>query len=188
MFHFRTSTIDPADWLIRLQGLEMTTPEYRIGLGHDRHRLVAGRKLLLGGVEVPFEMGLDGHSDADVLLHAITDAILGAAGLGDIGDWFPNTDEKWAGADSTVFLHEALAAANAKGWQVVNLDCTIHAERPKLSPHKRTIAANVARLLGVSEELVNVKAKTGEKVGPVGRLEAIDADAAVLLRTKTAHT
>ena len=159
----------------------MTSPEYRIGLGHDRHRLVAGRKLLLGGVEVPFELGLDGHSDADVLLHAITDALLGAAGLGDIGDWFPNTDVKWAGADSTVFLEAALSAVHERGWQVVNLDCTLHAERPKLSLHKPAIKANVARLLGVLEDQVNVKAKTGEKVGPVGRLEAIDADAVVLL-------
>ena len=159
----------------------MTSPEYRIGLGHDRHRLVAGRKLLLGGVEVPFELGLDGHSDADVLLHAITDALLGAAGLGDIGDWFPNTDPQWAGADSTVFLQAALSAVKERGWQVVNLDCTIHAERPKLSPHKAAIKNNVARLLGVLEDQVNVKAKTGEKVGSVGRLEAIDADAVVLL-------
>ncbi len=159
----------------------MTSPEYRIGLGHDRHRLIAGRKLLLGGVEVPFELGLDGHSDADVLLHAITDALLGAAGLGDIGDWFPNTDPQWAGADSAVFLQAALSAVKDRGWQVVNLDCTIHAERPKLSPHKAVIKANVARLLGVPEDRVNVKAKTGEKVGPVGRLEAIDADAVVLL-------
>ena len=159
----------------------MTSLEYRIGLGHDRHRLVAGRKLLLGGVEVPFELGLDGHSDADVLLHAITDALLGAAGLGDIGDWFPNTDPQWAGADSTVFLQAALSAVKERGWQVVNLDCTIHAERPKLSPHKAAIKNNVARLLGVLEDQVNVKAKTGEKVGSVGRLEAIDADAVVLL-------
>ena len=166
----------------------MTSPEYRIGLGHDRHRLVAGRKLLLGGIEVPFELGLDGHSDADVLLHAITDALLGAAGLGDIGDWFPNTDPQWAGADSTVFLQAALSAVKERGWQVVNLDCTIHAERPKLSPHKAAIKNNVARLLGVLEDQVNVKAKTGEKVGPVGRLEAIDADAVVLLgRSDTAN-
>lgn len=166
----------------------MTSPEYRIGLGHDRHRLVAGRKLLLGGVEVPFELGLDGHSDADVLLHAITDALLGAAGLGDIGDWFPNTDPQWAGADSTVFLQAALSAVKERAWQVVNLDCTIHAERPKLSPHKAAIKNNVARLLGVLEDQVNVKAKTGEKVGPVGRLEAIDADAVVLLgRSDTAN-
>ncbi len=166
----------------------MTSPEYRIGLGHDRHRLVAGRKLLLGGVEVPFELGLDGHSDADVLLHTITDALLGAAGLGDIGDWFPNTDPQWAGADSTVFLQAALSAVKERGWQVVNLDCTIHAERPKLSPHKAAIKNNVARLLGVLEDQVNVKAKTGEKVGAVGRLEAIDADAVVLLgRSDTAN-
>ena len=163
----------------------MTSPEYRIGLGHDRHRLVAGRKLLLGGVEVPFERGLDGHSDADVLLHAITDAILGAAGLGDIGDWFPNTDPQWAGADSTVFLQAALSAVKTRGWEVVNLDCTIHAERPKLSPFKRSIAVNIAKLLDIAEDRVNVKAKTGENVGPVGRLEAIDVDAVVLIERRS---
>ena len=162
----------------------MTSPEYRIGLGHDRHRLVAGRKLVLGGVTIDFELGLDGHSDADVLLHAITDAILGAAGLGDIGEWFPNTDPQWAGADSTVFLQAALDAVKERGWEVVNLDCTLHAERPKLSPHKRAIAANVAKLLEIAEDRVNVKAKTGEKVGPVGRLEAIDADAVVLIERR----
>ena len=162
----------------------MTSPEYRIGLGHDRHRLVAGRKLVLGGVTIDFELGLDGHSDADVLLHAITDALLGAAGLGDIGDWFPNTDSQWANADSAVFLKAAVAAVKERGWEVVNLDCTLHAERPKLSPHKRSIAANVAKLLEIAADRVNVKAKTGEKVGPVGRLEAIDADAAVLIERR----
>ncbi|MEK6262049.1 MAG: 2-C-methyl-D-erythritol 2,4-cyclodiphosphate synthase [Planctomycetota bacterium] len=163
----------------------MTSPEYRIGLGHDRHRLVAGRKFVLGGVTIDFELGLDGHSDADVLLHAITDAILGAAGLGDIGEWFPNTDPQWANADSAVFLKAAVAAVKERGWEVVNLDCTIHAERPKLSLHKRTIAANVAKHLEIADDRVNVKAKTGEKVGPVGRLEAIDADAVVLLRRRS---
>ena len=166
----------------------MTSPEYRIGLGHDRHRLVAGRKLILGGVTIDFELGLDGHSDADVLLHAITDAILGAAGLGDIGDWFPNTDPQWAGADSTVFLRAALGAVKERGWKVVNLDCTLHAERPKLSPHKQSIAVNIAKLLEVANDRVNVKAKTGETVGPVGRLEAIDADAVVLLGRSTVAT
>jgi len=159
----------------------MSQAEFRVGLGHDRHRLVAGRPLLLGGVAIEFELGLDGHSDADVLLHAVTDAILGAAGLGDIGDWFPNTDPQWLGADSTVFLQAAVKAVSERGWKIVNLDCTIHAERPKLGPHKRRIAASLASLLGIAEDRVNVKAKTGEKVGPIGRQEAMDADAAVLL-------
>ena len=159
----------------------MSLADYRVGLGHDRHRLVAGRSLILGGVAIEFELGLDGHSDADVLLHAVTDAILGAAGLGDIGEWFPNTDPQWQGADSKVFLRAALRAVRERGWSVVNLDCTIHAERPKLSPHKRTIAESIAVMLEIPADRVNVKAKTGEKVGPIGRLEAIDADAVVLL-------
>lgn len=153
----------------------------RIGMGHDRHRLVPGRPLILGGITIPHEAGLDGHSDADVLLHAITDAILGAAALGDIGEWFPNTDSQWANADSALFLHHAVHEIRQRGWEIANLDCTIHAERPKLSPYKRQIADHVAQLLGIKEDLVNVKAKTGERVGPIGRQEAIDADAVVLL-------
>ena len=141
--------------------------------------------MILGGVAIEFELGLDGHSDADVLLHAVTDAILGAAGLGDIGEWFPNTDPQWQGADSKVFLRAALRAIRERGWSVVNLDCTIHAERPKLSPHKRTIAESIAVMLEIPADRVNVKAKTGEKVGPIGRLEAIDADAVVLLGRST---
>jgi len=163
----------------------MSLADYRVGLGHDRHRLVAGRSLILGGVAIEFELGLDGHSDADVLLHAVTDAILGAAGLGDIGEWFPNTDPQWQGAASKVFLRAALRAVRERGWSVVNLDCTIHAERPKLSPHKRTIAESIAVMLEIPADRVNVKAKTGEKVGPIGRLEAIDADAVVLLGRST---
>ncbi len=159
----------------------MNFPPLRIGLGHDRHRLVPGRPLILGGVTIPYGQGLDGHSDADVLLHAVTDAILGALALGDIGEWFPNTDPQWSNADSTIFLRAALNEATQRGWRIANLDCTIHAERPKLSPHKPTIAARVAELLGVAINQVNVKAKTGEKVGPIGRQEAIDADAVVLL-------
>lgn len=166
----------------------MSSPEYRAGLGHDRHRLVAGRPLVLGGVTIEHELGLYGHSDADVLLHAITDAILGAAGLGDIGEWFPNTDPQWAGADSAVFLRVAVKTVSERGWEVVNLDCTVHAERPKLSAHKRTIATSIAALLGITDDRVNVKAKTGEKVGPIGRQEAIDADAVVLLRRSAATT
>ena len=164
----------------------MSVPEYRVGLGHDRHRLVAGRPLVLGGLAIDSELGLDGHSDADVLLHAITDAILGAAGLGDIGEWFPNNDPQWAGADSRVFLNAAVAAIKQRGWEIVNLDCTVHAERPKLSPYKKAIAAELALMLQISADRVNVKAKTGEKVGPVGRLEAMDADAVVLLTCSAA--
>ncbi|MDX1967198.1 MAG: 2-C-methyl-D-erythritol 2,4-cyclodiphosphate synthase [Planctomycetaceae bacterium] len=159
----------------------MTFPPLRIGLGHDRHRLVPARPLILGGVTIPYDHGLDGHSDADVLLHAITDAILGALALGDIGEWFPNTDPQWSNADSTIFLRAALAEAAQRGWRIANLDCTIHAERPKLSPHKAAIAARLAELLGVAIDQVNVKAKTGEQVGPIGREEAMDADAVVLL-------
>lgn len=159
---------------------------YRIGLGHDRHRLVAGRPLRLGGVLIPHDAGLEGHSDADVLLHAITDALLGALGLGDIGEWFPNTDPRWAQADSTLFLQSALAEVIRRGWQVANLDCTIHAERPKLSPYKPLIARRLAELLGVDPGSVNVKAKTGERSGPVGREEVIDADAVVLLVRRSA--
>ena len=156
--------------------------EFRVGLGHDRHRLIADRPLILGGLKIEFDRGLDGHSDADVLLHAITDAILGAAGLGDIGEWFPNTDPRWANANSALFLHHALMEVRKAGWAIVNLDCTIHAERPKLSTHKKAIAAQVAHLLEVDPSVVNVKAKTGERVGPIGRQEAIDADAVILLQ------
>lgn len=160
----------------------MSSLPFRIGIGHDRHRIVPGRPLLLGGVAIPAEFGLDGHSDADVLLHAVTDALLGAVGAGDIGELFPNTDPRWKDADSRVFLAAALAQVRERGYAVGNLDCTIHAERPKLSPHKESIACRLADLLGVRRDQVNVKAKTGERVGPVGRGEAIDADAVVLCR------
>ena len=159
----------------------MIALDMRVGMGHDRHRLVSGRPLILGGVRIEFELGLDGHSDADVLLHAVTDSILGAAGLGDIGEWFPNTDNQWANADSTVFLRRAVEEIRNHGWDIANLDCTVHAERPKLSPYKRIIADRLAQLLEISPDRVNVKAKTGEKVGPIGRMEAIDADAITLL-------
>ena len=158
---------------------------FRVGLGHDTHRLIAGRPLILGGVRIEHELGLDGHSDADVLLHAITDALLGAAGLGDIGELFPNTDPQWHNADSAIFVREAQRRLTELGWKIVNLDCTIHAERPKLSAHKLTIAARVAELLGLDRSQVNVKAKTGEKVGPIGRQEAINADAVVLIASNS---
>lgn len=163
----------------------MSGPVVRIGLGHDRHRLVVGKPLILGGVLIDFDRGLDGHSDADALLHAITDALLGALALGDIGEWFPNTDPQWAGADSAVFVSAAAQEIRRRGWEIANLDCTIHAERPKLSPHKRAIAARIADLLAIQPDQVNVKAKTGEHVGPIGRQEAIDADAIVLLTRTT---
>lgn len=163
----------------------MTEPKFRVGLGHDRHRLVNGRRLVLGGVSIESDYGLDGHSDADVLLHAVTDAILGAAGLGDIGEWFPNTDGKWENADSSIFLRMAVAEIRKRGWEIENLDCTVHAERPKLSPYKKVIGEKIATLLQIDSSQVNVKAKTGEKVGPVGRQEAMDADAIVLIKQST---
>lgn len=159
--------------------------EFRVGLGQDCHRLVDDRPLILGGVRIEHDRGLLGHSDADVLLHAITDAVLGAAGLGDIGEMFPDTDPKHRGADSGELLRTALAAATGQGWRVVNVDCTVAAERPKLSPHKAAIRRRVADLLGVAADAVNVKAKTGEKVGPVGREEAMTAEAVVLLAKET---
>lgn len=159
----------------------MTNPDMRVGLGHDTHRLGPQRPLILGGLPIEFDQGLVGHSDADVLLHAITDALLGAAGLGDIGEWFPNDDPRWKGADSAEFVRQAAAEIARQGWQVANLDCTISAERPKLSPYKPAIAARVAELLGLAVDRVNIKAKSGEQVGPVGRGESMSADAVVLL-------
>ncbi|MFP6763768.1 MAG: 2-C-methyl-D-erythritol 2,4-cyclodiphosphate synthase [Planctomycetaceae bacterium] len=159
----------------------MAPPPVRIGIGHDTHRLGPDRPLILGGVEVPFNLGLVGHSDADVLLHAITDGLLGALALGDIGEWFPNTDPQWADADSTIFVTQAAAAVREQGWEIANLDCTIFAEQPQLSPFKREIAANIAALLSLAPDRISIKAKTGEKVGPIGRGESISAEAAVLL-------
>lgn len=159
----------------------MSTFPYRVGLGHDTHRLAANRALILGGVRIEHERGLLGHSDADILLHAVTDALLGAAGMGDIGDAFPDTDPAYAGIDSAVLLAGALARVRAAGWQPVNLDCTIFAQRPKLATHKPAIRQRLAELLGLPVDSVNVKAKTGEHVGPIGREEAMSADAVVLL-------
>lgn len=155
---------------------------HRIGHGTDTHLLVENRPLILGGVTVPHTHGLDGHSDADVLLHAVTDALLGAAGLGDIGELFPNTDPQWKDADSQVFVIEAVKAVRELGYTITNLDCTIHAEQPKLSPYKPAIKARLAELLAIDAGQINVKAKTGEGVGPVGRGEAINADSIVLLK------
>ena len=160
----------------------MSELPYRIGLGHDTHRLAPGRALVIGGVPIEYDLGLLGHSDADILLHAVTDALLGAAGLGDIGDAFPDTDPQYAGIDSTILLTQALERVRGAGWVPVNLDCTIFAQRPKLAPHKGSIRQRLAELLSLPVEAVNVKAKTGELVGPIGREEAMSADAIVLVR------
>jgi 2-C-methyl-D-erythritol 2,4-cyclodiphosphate synthase len=159
----------------------MTQLPFRIGQGYDSHRLVDGRKLILGGVEIPHERGLLGHSDADALLHAITDAILGAAALGDIGKHFPDTAEEFRGADSRVLLREAAKRVRATGYDVGNVDCTIIAQRPKMAPHIASMAANIAADLGVPVGHVNVKAKTNEKLGYLGREEGINAEAVALL-------
>lgn len=154
----------------------------RIGEGWDVHALVPGRKLILGGVEIPHTTGLLGHSDADVLLHAITDAVLGAAGLGDIGRHFPDTDAQFKGADSSVLLAEAMRRVRAQGWELVNVDSTIVAQAPKLAPHMAAINAGVAKALGVQADQVNVKAKTAEKLGPVGMGQSMEARAVALLK------
>ena len=181
----RTTNIkvtEPADALLAslILGDTAVVP-IRVGQGYDSHRLVEGRPLVLGGVTVPFELGLDGHSDADVLLHAVTDAVLGASALGDIGQHFPPSDPKWKGADSRRLLEAVVALAAQKGWKVVNCDATVVAERPKIGPHMPAIRASVAKCLGVSEDAVNVKAKTNEKMDAVGRLEGMMAQAVVLM-------
>ena len=154
---------------------------FRIGEGWDTHALVAGRKLIIGGVEIPHDQGLLGHSDADVLLHAITDAVLGAAGLGDIGRHFPDTAVEFKGADSWVLLQEATRRVRAQGWEIGNIDSTVIAQKPKLAPHIPLMQERIAGALGVAVEQVNVKAKTAEKMGPVGELLAMEANAVALL-------
>jgi 2-C-methyl-D-erythritol 2,4-cyclodiphosphate synthase len=154
---------------------------FRIGEGWDIHALVPGRKLILGGVEVPFQLGLLGHSDADALLHAITDALLGAAALGDIGTHFPDTDVAFKGADSSVLLAEAARRVRAKGFEVGNIDSTIIAQAPKLMPHIPAMRSHIAQTLGLELDQVNVKAKTSEKMGPVGQGQAMEARAMTLL-------
>ena len=153
----------------------------RVGIGHDTHRLRPGGPLRLGGVQIPHDAELVGHSDADVLLHAITDALLGAAALGDIGQWFPDTDPAHAGRDSAEMLRRAYDGVIEKGFLIGNLDCIVFAQRPKLGPYKAEIARRIADILQIGEDQVGVKAKTGEAVGPVGRGEAMMAECVVLL-------
>ncbi len=156
----------------------------RIGEGWDTHALVTGRPLILGGIAIPHSHGLMGHSDADALLHAITDALFGAAALGDIGRHFPDTDAAFKGADSGVLLAEAMRRVRAAGWELANLDRTIVAQAPKLAPHIEPMRERIAALLGVPVDAVNVKAKTAEKMGPVGEGRAIETRAVCLLQRR----
>ena len=168
----------------------MTTPDPvqtakaklpRIGEGWDIHALVTGRPLILGGVHIPFHLGLLGHSDADALLHAITDALLGAAGLGDIGSHFPDTDEQFKGADSSKLLAEAARRVRASGFEIGNIDSTVIAQAPRLAPHIEAMRSAIARTLGLDVSQINIKAKTAEKMGPVGQGQAIEARAVAMI-------
>lgn len=154
---------------------------WRVGQGWDVHALVAGRRLVLGGVDIPHHSGLLGHSDADALLHAITDALLGAAGLGDIGTLFPDTDERFQGADSAVLLAEVARQVRGLGYQIGNIDCTVVAQAPKLAPYKDAMRQRIAHILQVQAQQINVKAKTAEKMGPVGEGRSIEAQAVALI-------
>lgn len=159
----------------------MFADSLRIGIGHDTHRLRGGGPLRIGGIDVPFEFELAGHSDADVLLHAVTDAILGAAALGDIGELYPDTDEANRGRDSAEMLAAAARLAREAGFSIINLDCIVFAQRPKLSAHKRPIAARIAAILHIDPQRVGVKAKTGEGIGEIGTMQAISAQCVALL-------
>jgi 2-C-methyl-D-erythritol 2,4-cyclodiphosphate synthase len=156
-----------------------------IGHGYDSHRLAVDRRLVLGGVEIPADRGLDGHSDADVLTHAIMDALLGAAGLGDIGHHFPDTDERWRGADSVALLGEVVRMVTEAGLEPVNVDATVVLERPKLAPHREAMRARLAETIGLPVARINVKATTAEGMGPIGRGEGAEAHAVVLLRPRS---
>jgi 2-C-methyl-D-erythritol 2,4-cyclodiphosphate synthase len=161
----------------------MTIP-FRIGQGFDVHALVEGRPCIIGGVTIPHPKGLLGHSDADVLLHAITDALLGAAALGDIGRHFPDTDPRWKGADSRVLLRGAVELLNQAGWRVGNVDCTVICQAPKILPHAPAMAANIAADLGIDVGQVNIKGKTTEQLGFTGRGEGIAAQAVAMLLSR----
>jgi 2-C-methyl-D-erythritol 2,4-cyclodiphosphate synthase len=151
--------------------------EFRTGIGYDLHRLTAGRRLMLGGVEIPFEKGFEAHSDGDILLHAVTDALLGAAGLGDIGELFPPSDPQWKDADSTVFLTQVRELIESYGYRIANVDAVVIIERPKILPYREKIRKRMAEVLGINADRVGIKAKTAEGVGPVGRGEAAEAHA-----------
>ena len=159
-----------------------TTFPLRIGIGHDTHRLQPGGPLRLGGIDVPHDKESVGHSDADALLHAVTDALLGAAALGDIGEMFPDTDPAHRGRDSAGMLWRARTAVEAAGWKIVNLDCIVFAQRPKLTPYKGAIRRRIAEILGVEIDQVGLKAKTGEAIGEIGREEVLAAQCVALLQ------
>ena len=161
--------------------IEFEPRETRTGIGYDSHRLAEGRRLIIGAVEIPSEKGLVGHSDADILLHAVTDAMLGAAAKGDIGVLFPPTDPQWRDADSSIFVRHAAELLESYGWRVVNVDAVVHLERPKIQPYRDRIRKSVASLLGIDPDAVGLKAKTGEGVGPVGLGQLAEAHAVVLI-------
>ncbi len=161
--------------------VSLEPPEFRTGVGYDAHRLANGRKLMIGGVEIPSEKGLVGHSDADILLHAITDALLGAAAQGDIGELFPNSDPQWRDADSSVFARQAAEILESYGWRIVNVDAVVLLERPKLLPYRERIRENIASILKIQASAVGLKAKTGEGLGPVGTEQMAEAHAVVLI-------
>ncbi len=162
----------------------MTQADIKTGIGYDVHRLAEGRKLILGGVEIEHSRGLEGHSDADVLVHAVCDALLGSLGMGDIGDHFPDTDDRYKGISSLLLLKEVVELAAEKGYAVGNIDAVVAAQEPKLKPYKQAMAARIAETLGIDQKLVNVKATTTEGLGPVGRKEGIAAFATVLIKQK----
>jgi 2-C-methyl-D-erythritol 2,4-cyclodiphosphate synthase len=155
--------------------------EFRVGVGYDSHRLTENRRLILGGVEIPFDKGLDGHSDGDILLHSLTDALLGAAGLGDIGEHFPPSDPRWKDADSRIFLRHAADLVRQRGYRIVNVDVTLVLEAPKIGPYREQIRKSVAETLDVEPDRVGLKAKTAEGLGPVGRGESAEAHAVASL-------
>ncbi len=155
--------------------------EFRVGVGYDSHRLTENRRLILGGVEIPFDKGLDGHSDGDILLHSLTDALLGAAGLGDIGEYFPPSDPRWKDADSRVFLRHAADLVRRRGYRIVNVDVALVLEAPKIEPYREQIRKSVAETLEVEPDRVGLKAKTAEGLGPVGRGESAEAHAVASL-------
>jgi 2-C-methyl-D-erythritol 2,4-cyclodiphosphate synthase len=158
---------------------------YRIGNGYDVHRLVEGRKLILGGIDIPHSLGLDGHSDADVVVHALCDALLGACGAGDIGKHFPDTDDRWKGVSSLLLLKQVAKILHQRGYQVANADCTIVAQKPKLAPHMEAMKANLASALNIEIHRINIKATTTEHLGFAGREEGIAAYAVALLQEES---
>ena len=166
--------------------MKESAPKFRIGNGYDIHQLVKGRDLIVGGVKLfhPDNIGLDGHSDADVLSHAIMDALLGPLSLGDIGKYFPPTDEKWKNADSLVLLSKVVELVKSKGWEITNIDSVIVAERPKFKPHIESMKINISRITEIDKDLIGIKATTNEKLGPEGREEGISCHAVALLEQK----